>query len=225
MSWLSKAIRGVGKLAKKAAPVLGMIPGVGTLAGGVIGGLGGLASGGLKGALQGAAGGVSGGLLSKVGSAFGSGQQGAGGQDQGWLSRIGGFLGDNSDLIMGGVNAYQNAQDQTRRDELMNEAMGWARDDRARNQALYGRIQGLDPSAGRPDLTQTFADPSNPFYRAPSRPQIASLTQPERRPATQPPPTLGPPPGKAKPRGVRGIGRRLNGDDDDDGRRMLPRVT
>jgi hypothetical protein len=66
MSLFSKALHGIGHLAEKAAPYVGLIPGVGTLAGGAIGGLGGLAAGdGLGGALkyglQGAAGGLAGG--------------------------------------------------------------------------------------------------------------------------------------------------------------------
>jgi hypothetical protein len=66
VSWLSQGIKGVGHLAEKAAPYVGMIPGVGTLAGGVIGAAGGLAAGdGLSGALrygaEGAAGGLAGG--------------------------------------------------------------------------------------------------------------------------------------------------------------------
>lgn len=68
MSWLSSGLHAVGGLAEKAAPFVGMIPGIGTLAGGAIGGLGALAHGdGLGGALKygamGAAGGIGGGLL------------------------------------------------------------------------------------------------------------------------------------------------------------------
>jgi hypothetical protein len=68
VSIFSKALHGIGHLAEKAAPYVGLIPGVGTLAGGVIGGLGGLAAGdGLGGALkyglEGAAGGYGGAAL------------------------------------------------------------------------------------------------------------------------------------------------------------------
>lgn len=68
MSWLSGGLHAIGGLAEKAAPFVGMIPGVGTIAGGAIGGLGALAHGdGLSGALkygaEGAAGGFGGGLL------------------------------------------------------------------------------------------------------------------------------------------------------------------
>lgn len=65
---IGSAVKGVGHLAEKAAPYVGMIPGVGTIAGGAIGGLGGLAAGdGLSGAvkygLEGAAGGYGGAAL------------------------------------------------------------------------------------------------------------------------------------------------------------------
>jgi hypothetical protein len=68
VSWFSKALHGVGHLAEKAAPYVGLIPGVGTMAGAAIGGLGGLAAGdGLGGALKygamGAAGGYGGAAL------------------------------------------------------------------------------------------------------------------------------------------------------------------
>lgn len=84
MSWLSSIGHTLGSVAKKAAPLVGMIPGVGTLAGGAIGGLGGLlAPGGnigeaLKGGAMGAASGFVGKLpgvqsmLGKVGGALGS---------------------------------------------------------------------------------------------------------------------------------------------------------
>jgi hypothetical protein len=71
MSWLSSGLRKVGGVAKKAAPLAGLIPGVGTVAGGLIGGLGSLASGdnigealkyGAKGAVGGYLGNAAGGL-------------------------------------------------------------------------------------------------------------------------------------------------------------------
>ncbi len=70
-------VKKVGGLAEKAAPFAGLIPGVGTLAGGALGGLGALAHGdGLSGALkygaEGAASGFGGGLLkdTEAGSSF-----------------------------------------------------------------------------------------------------------------------------------------------------------
>lgn len=72
---IGNAIKGgvhaVGKLAEKAAPIVGTIPGVGTIAAGAIGGLGGLAAGdGLKGALkygaEGALGDIGANLIGKI---------------------------------------------------------------------------------------------------------------------------------------------------------------
>lgn len=61
--FLKKAVKKVAKVGKVVAPILGKIPGIGTVAAGVIGGLSGLiADGNLKGALAGALNGVSGGL-------------------------------------------------------------------------------------------------------------------------------------------------------------------
>lgn len=73
---IKHGVQGLGHLAEKAAPIVGLIPGVGTLAGAAIGGLGGLAAGdGLGGALkyglQGAASGFGGGLLDNAGGISG----------------------------------------------------------------------------------------------------------------------------------------------------------
>lgn len=60
---LKKAVKKVAKVGKALAPVIGKIPGVGTVAGGLIGGVSGLiADGNLKGALSGALSGASGGV-------------------------------------------------------------------------------------------------------------------------------------------------------------------
>jgi hypothetical protein len=72
---IKKGIKKVAKVGKFVAPLLGKIPGIGTVAGGVIGGLSGLiADGNLKGALSGALSGVSGGLstLAGLGASAGS---------------------------------------------------------------------------------------------------------------------------------------------------------
>lgn len=60
---IKKAVKKVAKVGKALAPVIGKIPGVGTVAGGLIGGVSGLiADGNLKGALSGALSGASGGV-------------------------------------------------------------------------------------------------------------------------------------------------------------------
>lgn len=89
---LKKIGHAVGGVAEKAAPFVGLIPGVGTLAGGAIGGLGALAHGdGLGGALKyGALGATSGlanskllggGGLKAIGSKLGIGGHSGGGYD------------------------------------------------------------------------------------------------------------------------------------------------
>jgi len=74
--FLKKAIKKVAKVVSKAAPFIGLIPGVGTLAAAAIGGISGaIANGGWKGALTGAisgatggiGGGIASGLMSKLG--------------------------------------------------------------------------------------------------------------------------------------------------------------
>lgn len=96
MSWLSSGLKKVGGVAEKVAPYVGLIPGVGTIAGGAIGGLGALAHGdGLKGALKyGAAGAISG-----YGNAAKLGGMGAKAIFQGGLKKVGSNLGT---LAMGG---------------------------------------------------------------------------------------------------------------------------
>lgn len=80
-----KLFKKIGGVLKKGAGLLGMVPGVGTVGGGILGGLGGLMEGGgLRGMAQGAAGGASGGLLG--GLNFGGGGN--------ILSRIGGAVKD-----------------------------------------------------------------------------------------------------------------------------------
>lgn len=104
MSFLGKiggaikgAVHGIGGLAEKAAPYIGMVPGVGTIAGGLVGGAGALAHGdGLKGALkygaEGAASGFGGGLL--------KGTQ-AGAEGGSFLSKIGGTLKNAGGQVLG----------------------------------------------------------------------------------------------------------------------------
>lgn len=115
---IKKGVKKVGKIVQKAAPALGFIPGVGTLAAATIGGLGGLASGGLKGALKGAAGGALGGWAS---GAIGAAGGGAGGIMGGLKSmgssalKLAGGGGLNNMVklggnILGGVSALKQAE-------------------------------------------------------------------------------------------------------------------
>lgn len=76
---IGKVISKIGGVAKKAAPFVGMIPGVGPIAAGALGGLGGLVSGGFGGALKGAAGGAAGGFGGKLLQRLLGGRGGGGG--------------------------------------------------------------------------------------------------------------------------------------------------
>lgn len=109
MSWFSKLVRGGGKLLKKAAPFVGMIPGIGTIGAAALGGLGGLASGTSigKGAAGGALGGLAGGALRGLGGIAGKALGGEGG---GLLSNIlggaGNLLGSAGKAL--GINSPQD---------------------------------------------------------------------------------------------------------------------
>jgi hypothetical protein len=102
MGFVVDAVKGIGKgigsVAKTVAPVAGLIPGVGTLAGAALGAGGNLLSGGsfediLKGGLGGATGGLSGGLGGLSGILGGGG-----GQPQ----QQGQGLGSLQDILLGG---------------------------------------------------------------------------------------------------------------------------
>jgi hypothetical protein len=150
-------VKGIGKVAKKAAPFAGLIPGVGTLAAAGLGGAGGLLAGeGLKGALTGAAGGALGGLGGKlIGGAGGLG---------GVVRGIGGFAKSNPGLILGGLGAIQSARDRTRQQDLIDRTMGDQQADLARRRALEDRIvTGIGSRGARPNLSRVYADPSNVF--------------------------------------------------------------
>ena len=99
---IGHAVHQVGGLAEKAAPFVGMIPGVGTLAGSAIGGLGALAHGdGLSGALKY---GAEGGLSGFGGGLMHSAENGTGGS--GFLGKIGSVLNSAKGQIGRGI---QNA--------------------------------------------------------------------------------------------------------------------
>lgn len=190
MSLLSSGLKKVGHVAEKAAPFVGLIPGVGTLAGGAIGGLGALAAGdGLKGALKyGAEGALSGyggskllggkgilgigGGLKKIGGAIGLGgaPAEAGASSGGGLSGIAGLIGSGVSKLGGidgllgagglGYGAYQQKQAGDMRDK----ALKLITDDYATRAPL--RQAGLSGMLNEtpPDLSQTFAS-QNPFAR------------------------------------------------------------
>lgn len=189
MSLLSRGLKAVGKVAKKVAPVLGLIPGVGTLGAAAIGGLGGLASGGgLKGALQGAVRGGAGGLAGKLAGGIVPGgvgglinrivPGGVGGLVTGAVNKLGGAgaaapagggtsggVGGLIDLAGQGLAMYQGAQDTEQAARLRNEAANTARGAYASmapvRQAAVGAL--LAPEPTRQDLSARYANPMNPF--------------------------------------------------------------
>ena len=167
--FLKKIVKGVGKVAKKAAPIVVLIPGVGTIPAALLGGVGGLAAGeGLKGALTGAAGGAAGGLaggaLRKLGAGKALGGLFGGGAPN---------LGDLAKLGIAGAGVVQSAQQQGKANKLLDqyaqqEAALQAQ--RAPLQQLFSQgIQKL-PTQG-PDLGGLFQT-ANPFAR-PGTPQPA----------------------------------------------------
>ena len=131
MSWLKKGLKGVGKLAVKAAPYVGMLPGVGTVGAAALGGLGGLMSGTSigRGAAGGALGGLAGGALGKFGGLIGAGagalglggggEAGGGGLDLSkFLKGAGGLIGQGyqalggtpQDLLQAALTGYSGYQ-------------------------------------------------------------------------------------------------------------------
>lgn len=144
----------IGGFLKKAAPFVGMVPGVGTLAAAGIGGLGGaLDGGGFRGFAEGAAGGALGGLGGGIlGKAGGSGI----------LGSIGSFAKDNPELLLGGLSAFQNARQQAGADRLIQQGIGDSREDMMRARAVQdevlGGLRGLDTS-GLIDMGNPFRNP------------------------------------------------------------------
>ena len=94
-------VKTIGKVVGGAAPLLGMIPGVGTIPAAIAGGVGGLAQGkGLGGALRGALGGATGGLAGNALEAMGGGNPT--GPLSGIASRIGkSFLQPDGNVDLG----------------------------------------------------------------------------------------------------------------------------
>ena len=137
---------GAGRLALigTGAGALGFGPGASLL-----GGLGRGALGAIKGV---------GGAIGSAGRAAGGG--GGGGEGRGF----GGFLKDNLPTILGGVGAFMNSRDATRRRGFEDEERDFARESMERRRQQEDKIFS---QFGQPpqqfDFGSTFADPSNPF--------------------------------------------------------------
>lgn len=199
---IKKGVHDVGGLAEKAAPFVGMIPGIGTLAGGAIGGLGALAHGdGLGGALKyGAAGAASGfggsklmGLASKAGGALtapgsvGSTLLGAGKTALDAAGKRGISL---SDILKGGLTAaggiagaVSSAKAGKKEGEMLGNQAGIADSMNTRGRAMADAAsKGLlarlaaGPRA-TPDFSR-FVDRANPFSGQFAPPPVAPTPSP-----------------------------------------------
>lgn len=166
---LKKIGKAIGGVMKKAAPVVGLIPGVGTLAGAAIGAGGSVLSGnnlkshlkhGAIGGISGAAGGLlkgSGGASSILSKIPGGGSLGKGigglmsGSLGGGIKAVGTWAKNNPDAILGGLSAIQGQQASRRADGMMDRAMN-------------------DPglNAGRPDFSDSFSGYNNAYTGAPN---------------------------------------------------------
>lgn len=162
--FLGKGLKGVSKVA-------GIIPGVGSLAGGAMGGLGELLEKGsktnLKGLLGSSAGGVLGGLLGGIGG----GAAGGGGT----LGKLGSLLG----LGLGGAQVYGDYK-QSKKDSKYARALA----DEALENYRQARTMAQDNWAAKSPLRAAFnfgafqmADPTNPFSRGSMFSQFAPMMQ------------------------------------------------
>lgn len=89
------------------------------------------------------------------------------------LLRTGGsYLGKHPDLLLSGLGLVGDLKAAKNKDKLTEEAINWQKQqDLLRQQKadqLSTMVQGLQ--VNRPDLSDTFADPSNPFYKGRVRP-------------------------------------------------------
>jgi hypothetical protein len=190
MTWLSKAaravgkgVKGVAKVASKAAPLVGLIPGVGAIPAGLLGAGGALLSGeNVRTALARGAAGATGGL---AGAALRGG--GSGGTSGGTFQNILSTLTQAAPLVAGAAGTVSAAQQGNAANRAIGRQSEYAGDlatlgrniaasaapvRDASSAALLARInQG---SRGRPDLSG-FADTRNPFR---SKYPVASAAPP-----------------------------------------------
>jgi hypothetical protein len=216
-SGLKKAVKGVGKIAKYAAPILAAT-GVGAPLAIGIGAAGGLMQGGnvkdmLKNATVGAggaalAGGLGGGTLGKIGQFAKSGLGGMlKGQDGRFdLSDIG-RIGQYALPALTGIQAYgaskQAGRDTARSRELTEGAISATRGEADRAQAAWMANQGLRDSFR--NAAMNFFDPTNPFARNLAAAPASAL------PGTSSGGPGTPPTRQAKPRGGKtGGGRKIS---------------
>jgi hypothetical protein len=166
-SGLKKAVKGIGKIAQKAAPALAFIPGVGLPLAAGIGAAGGLiGGGGVEGALKGAAGGALGeaaqatGALGKIGGAASRFFGGGDGFDIGDAGRIAGVA---LPAIAGFQGMRQAGRDSQMARDLTQRSVDITEEERQR------ALQEFQANAGLRDafrnIAMNFGDPTNPFTR------------------------------------------------------------
>lgn len=172
MSFLGKLVKGVGKVARIAAPIVGGLT-LGPLGGALIGGgvnaitkggsLADKAKAGLTGAAVGAGAGALKGGLAKVGAPAG----GAGGL----LGKIGSAIGKDpmkaAQIGLAGLGTLQGAQQQAKagkiNTQIQEQAMAEQAQRNALKQQLMARIGQPPPQA--PNLSSLYAGSSNPFAK------------------------------------------------------------
>jgi hypothetical protein len=189
-----KVLGGIGDVAKYAAPVAALVPGVGTLTaaglglgGGLLGQLNdknpslsaGLKQGALSAGAAGTLGSLGGGGTSFLGNA-GNAIKGVGNQlfnpygggIPGVTSQMGG-TNPLLNLALGAVDTVSNARDATRYRGIEDEQIAYAKAQQARKQMFEDQVMGnLNKPLNMPDYTSTYEDTSNPFYK----PRVSSLT-------------------------------------------------
>ena len=215
---IGKGLGAIGDIAKKAAPIVGLVPGVGTLAaaglGAVGGGLGTLNDPGANfgnflgntagGAAGGALGGLAGGALGGIGGLGGGGTLGT--------------IGNIAQIGSAALGTIQGARQQGQANELQRRAIAQAEADFASRQPFRDRLSAsFDNPAQRQDLGDIFGT-ENPFSRS-----ISPIGPAQQGPIPQgPAPQLGPislPPGfrtideRATTNRERNRGRNLGGAD------------
>ena len=157
-STIKSGVKGLGKIAQKAAPVVGMIPGVGTLAAAGIGAAGGLlADGNIGSMLKGAAAGAGGSLLA------GSGVLGKIGQAAG---KLGINAGNIPSLITGAtalMDARQAGKDSATARRYTDAGVNLAQAEADRANQAWMANQGMRDAYR--NVAMNFSDPTNPFAR------------------------------------------------------------
>jgi hypothetical protein len=155
MSWLTKALKSVSKV---ALPLVGnaLLPGVGGYLGGALAGAVGSGKPSLGNIATGA---VTGGLVGGAGNALKAGglkSVGSGALD---------FAKNNPELILGGLSAIQGSKQQAKANELQKQALALAQ--QPWNETAGLRAQSLESllHPQKVDLSSVYTNTSNPFAR------------------------------------------------------------